>query len=68
MTYVEKMTMKIMGEMLYNYGNHPEVAQVVQQIIADTKTACKKTISRNYTDEHRQTAINEAEVKEREHG
>ena len=35
MTYVEKMTMKIMGEMAYNYGNQSEVAEVVRQIIAD---------------------------------
>ena len=44
MTYVEKMTMKIMGEMAYNYGNPQEPAKTIRQIIADTKRADKKAI------------------------
>ena len=44
MTYVEKMTMKIMGEMAYNYGSQSEVAEVVRQIIADVTRAHLKAI------------------------
>ena len=44
MTYVERMTMKIMGEIAYNYGNQPETAKIVRQIMADTKRAHLKAI------------------------
>ncbi len=44
MTYVEKMTMKIMGEMAYNYGNQSEVAEVVRQIMADVTRMHLKAI------------------------
>ena len=61
MTYVEKMTMKIMGEMAYNYGNQLEVAEVVRQIIADTKRACKAAIEQQFSVYTMQ--IDQAEVK-----
>jgi len=40
MTYAEKMTMKLMGEMGFNYGNQSETLKTVQQIIVDIKKAC----------------------------
>jgi len=46
MTYAEKMTMKIMGEMSYNYGNQPATLKIVNQIMADTKRACKQEIKK----------------------
>ena len=67
MTYVEKMVMKIMGEMGYNYGNQQETKQIVQQIIADTKRADKKAYSEWYGWRDTQSAcmdrIDEAEVE-----
>jgi len=29
MNYAEKMTMKLMGEMYYNYGNQPATLKIV---------------------------------------
>ncbi len=70
MTYVEKMTMRIMGELAYNYGNQSETAKTVQQIIADTKRAHLKAIkpfsnfqSMNYS--AYVDAIDQAEIKEK---
>ena len=69
--YAEKMTMRLMGEINYNYGNQPATSQIARQIIADTKAACIKAIKKNQ-DEYKSTAytkdsyihdIKKAEVK-----
>ena len=67
MTYAEKMTMKLMGEMAYNYGNQPETLKTVQQIIADAKRASKISIESKLLPidlGYCQRAIDRAEVKE----
>jgi len=67
MTYAEKMTMKLMGEMSYNYGNQPETLKIIKQIIADTKAACKRAIEPKliYADnKHCEKAIDQIEVGE----
>ncbi len=68
MNYVERMTMKIMGEMAYNYGNQPETAKIVRQIMADTKRAHRIAIldevDAPYTEKQAYLAvIEQAEVK-----
>lgn len=71
MTYVERMTMKIMGEIGYNYGNQAEITQIIQQIMADDRAACLKAIEPFSRFQHMNylayvEAIEGAEVKEQE--
>ena len=74
MTYIEKMTMKIMGEMGYNYGSQPATTKIVQQIIADTKAACIETVEYYFSrydpltlDDYK-TAITSVKVREQNNG
>ena len=69
MTYAEKMTMKIMGEMSYNYGNQPATLKIVNQIIADTKRACSIAVTHSLSfhpnsGDRCMEAIRRAEVRE----
>lgn len=71
MTYVEKMVVRFMEEVAYNYGNSEKAAKVVQQIIADTKAACLESIKpfSRFAHMHHSAyveAIEGAKIKEQE--